>query len=551
MTRELLIRTQEGRTKAVRLDRARFSIGRSSANDLYYPDDTGLSRQHMTLEQDGNDWTVRDLGSKNGTLVNGERIAVPRRLCPGDRITAGHLTLIYDDPLGGVPESVVFVDPKIADVPVSTTVVARLQGLLAEEKTAPRYTPTAPSFDTDIRVQALIHAGRELAGHRPLADLFPLILDLALDAVDAERGVLLTLEGERLVVRAARGENFRISEAVRERVLLQRESLLVRDAMQEDAFRQRMSIQEHSVRGMLAVPLQTTDRVIGLIYVDTPNIIREFTKEDLNLLTVMANVAAIRLEHARLAEVEQAERVMSRELESAAEIQRGLLPASPPEVEGLDLAGHNAACRTVGGDYYDFFACPDGKLALVVADVAGKGMPAALLMSSLQARVQVLIEDPTELGALTARLNRLLAANCPSNRFITFFLGILDMVTGEMVYCNAGHNPPLVVRAGGHVDELAGGGPILGILPTVSYREHRCRIDPGDMIVLYSDGVTEAANAAEEEFGEQRLARLLVGLRDEPARTVIEKVNRAIVEFTGGAPPADDLTLVVARRLAG
>jgi len=171
-------------------------------------------------------------------------------------------------------------------------------------------------------------------------------------------------------------------------------------------------------------------------------------------------------------------------------------------------------------------------------------------MSSLQARVQVLIENPSELGSLTTRLNRLLAANCPSNRFITFFLGILDTVTGEMVYCNAGHNPPLLVRADGRVDELEGGGPILGILPTVVYQEHRCRTEPGDMIVLYSDGVTEATSAEEEEFGEHRLAQLLVSLRTEPARAVIEKVNQAIVEFTGGAPPADDLTLVVARRLA-
>jgi len=403
-------------------------------------------------------------------------------------------------------------------------------------------------IDTDIRVRALIHAGRELAGHRPLADLFPLILDLALDAVNAERGVLLTLEGENLLVRAARGETFRISSAVRDRVVNQRASLLVRDAMREDAFRERASIQMHNVRGMMAAPLQTNDRVIGLIYVDTPNIIREFTREDLNLLTVMANVAAIRLEHARLAEVEQAERIMARDLEQAAEIQRRLLPEKAPEAPGLDLAGYNAPCRTVGGDYYDFFTYPDGRVATVVADVSGKGMPAALLMSSLQARVQVLAEDPRDLGDLMVRLNRLLCSSIPSNRFISLFLCVLDPVKGETIYCNAGHNPPALVRAGGQVEWLQGGGPILGILPNAAYEQKTCRLGPGDSIVLYSDGVTEMTNPAGEEFGEERLAQALAANRGKPAAEVVQGVRAELAKFASGAPAADDITLVVAKK---
>lgn len=553
MTSELLIRTPEGRTKTVRLDGERFSIGRSSSNELCYPDDTGLSRHHLVFERDGDDWSVRDLGSKNGTLVNSERIAGRHRLRPGDRITAGHLALLYDDPLGGIAETVLFVDSKTADVPVSTTVVTNLRGLLQKER--PVTQEVSPeesvSFDMDLRVKALIHAGRELAGHRPLSELFPLILDLALDAVDADRGVLLTLENDRLVVRAARGESFRISSAVRDRILARRESLLVKDALREDAFRNRMSIQEQQVRAMLAVPLQTSDRVIGLIYVDTPNVIREFTREDLNLLTVMANVAAIRLEHARLAEVEQAERVLARELEQAAEIQRGLLPNMPPAVTGVDLAGHNAACRTVGGDYYDFFTYPDGKLALVVADAAGKGMPAALMVSSLQARLQVLAENPNDVASLVNRLNRLLAANCPSNRFISLFFCVLDPATGDITYCNAGHNPPLVVRSGGQVEEIQGGGPIMGIFPAAVYEEHHGRLEPGDMLVMYSDGVTEATDPQQEEFGEERLAKLLIEHRCRPARAVVEAVNHAILEWSSGTPSADDITLVVARRTAG
>jgi serine phosphatase RsbU (regulator of sigma subunit) len=504
----------------------------------------------MAFERDGDDWSIRDLGSKNGTLLNGEHITAPCRLRPGDRITAGHLVVLYDDPLGGIDESVVFVDSGAADVPVSTTVVASLEGSSAEEEPVSKVATAASALDVDIRVKALIHAGRELAGHQPLADLFPLILDLALDAVDAERGVLLTLVGDRLLVRAARGESFHISSAVRDRVLVQRDSLLVRDALKEDAFRQRMSIQEQHIRSMLAVPLQTKDKVIGLIYVDTPNVVREFSPEDLSLLTVMANVAAVRLEHARLSEVEEAERLLARELEQAAEIQRRLLPASPPEVPGLDLAGHNSACRTVGGDYYDFFAYPDGRVALVVADVAGKAMPAALLVSSLQAQVQVLAEDPNDLARLTSRLNRLLATHCPSNRFISLFFCLVNPATGETTYCNAGHNPPLVVRSGERVDRLEGGGPILGILPAAVYEQQHCHLGAGDLLVLYSDGVTEAVNTAEEEFGEERLVNLLIQKRGQPAGDIVEAVNSALAGWSADTPRTDDITLVVARRSA-
>jgi phosphoserine phosphatase RsbU/P len=359
------------------------------------------------------------------------------------------------------------------------------------------------------------------------------------------------LEGEELVPRAARGEGFRISGAVRDRVIKEKTSLLVRDARLDEAFAGRMSIVQQQIRSMLAVPLQTDDRVIGLIYLDSPHFVHEFTKDDLNLLTVMANVAAIRIEHTRLAEVEQAERILARDLEQAAVIQRGLLPVSAPVVPGLDLAGYNAPCRTVGGDYYDFLTYPDGRVAMLVGDVAGKGMPAALLMSSLQARVQVLFDDPVDLAALVTRLNRIITSNCPSNRFISFFFGVLDPKTGVLTYVNAGHNPPLLVHRTGDVEKLEGTGVILGILPVAKYEQRTCTLEPGDVVVLFSDGVTEACTPdTDEEFGEDRLAAALAELKDLPAQSIIESINQQVQEFTAGAPPADDITLVIAKRLA-
>ncbi len=541
---QLLIHTPDGKTRVFELDRDRIALGRSSVNELSYSEDAGLSRQHLVLEREAGGWIVRDLGSKNGTLVNGVRIQGAQPLGPADRVTAGHLTLEFSNKLAPVVDkTVVFVEPPVTAPPSTTTTMAiNLAGVLSTDK----------ELEGGPQMRALIRAGQELFGNKPLDTLFKDILGLSIDAVGAARGVLMTVENGGLQVRAAQGEGFRISATVRDRVLKSGESLLIRDARLDRALNERLSIIEQQVRSILAVPLQTDNHVIGLIYLDSPHFVHEFKEADLNLLTVMANVAAIRIEHARLAEVEQTERLMAKEMEQAAEIQRGLLPKQAPVVLGFDLAGYNASCRTVGGDYFDFLTYDDGRVAILVADVAGKGMPAAMLMSNLQARVQVLFEDPTNLADLITRLNRIIVKNCPSNRFISLFAGVYDSQTGIMNYCNAGHNPPLLVRSGGEVEELGSTGVILGILPNAKFEEKRCHLNPGDAVVMFSDGVTEACGPdSDEQFGEERLARILAETGpEESAQAISEKVQQQLADWMGSAPPADDITLVIARRTA-
>jgi serine phosphatase RsbU (regulator of sigma subunit) len=501
----------------------------------------------MALERDGEEWLVQDLGSKNGTQVNNIPLKGKLKLKAGDRITAGHLVIVYDDraavPVVPAAGNVVFYESPEAETPSTSTVVTSLEGALSEQ------TMVRESSRGAAQVKALIHAGQELATNRPLADLFKKILDLSIDAVGAQRGVLMTLEGNRLVTRANRGENFRISGAVRDRVLKEKNSLLVKDTSMDDAFRERLSIVEQKVRTLLAVPLQTKDQIIGLIYVDSPFFVREFTVDDLNLLTVMANTAAIRIEHARLLEVEQAERIMARDLEQAADIQRGFLPSAPPVVDGADIAGYNAPCRTVGGDYYDFFIYDSGRVGLALGDVSGKGMPASLMMAQLQARLQALVDEPEDMGATMARINKITCAKCPRNRFITFFFCVMDPTTGDLAYANAGHNPPFLVRADGEIVMLPGGGPPLGIIAIAPYSEQRCSLNPGDTLVLYSDGVTEAQNPLEEEFGEDRFGAVLAENRHKSAAEIVNTVNAALTVWADGAPPADDITMVVAKRV--
>ena len=546
--RELVVRTPDGKSRVIPLENSTVSLGRATSNTLCYADDIGLSRQHLVFEKIGPGWMIRDLNSKNGTILNSERINAPHELKMGDRVSAGHLTIEFCEPgvVAAAPNTVVFVDSDVIAT-ATTTVATSLEGMMGPEVEDLSKTRV---FTGNAQTRALIRAGRELAGHRPLGELFEVIMDLSLEAVGAGRGVLMALEGDQLIVRATRGQGFQISSTVRNQVINKGDSVLVLDAQSDQAFKERQSIVAQNVRSMMAVPLQAQSRVIGLIYLDSPNLIRPFTREDLNLLTVMANVAAIRIEHARLAEVEQMERVLAKELEQAAKIQRGLLPSCAPTIAGLDIAGHTAACRTVGGDYYDFVTYPDGRFAMLVGDVAGKGMPASLMMSSLQARVQVLFEEPDNLAVNVTRLNKAVASNCPDNRFITFFICVVNPVSGEIVYVNAGHNPPLVVRKNGEVDKLTEGGIILGILPKFAYLEGRSHIGAGDTLVLFSDGVTEAMPVGvDEEFGEDRLAEVIAAAKGTSAEDLVQTILQSVITFTSGAPPADDITLVVARKL--
>jgi len=516
---------------------------------LSYPDDVALSRQHLAFEKSGDGWVVRDLGSKNGTVHNNLPLAGPKRLQPGDRVMAGHLVIDFCS-TNRPAETVVFVEESSTNPVLGKTLVSNLDDALAHRAgISPGAVTGGPVAWRHINT--LIRAGRELAGHQPLSELFQTIVELATDAVGATRGVLMTLEKELLAMRAAKGEAFCISTAVRDRVLREKTSLLVQDTALDEAFRARESILQQKVRSFMAVPLQTNETVIGLIYVDVPNRLPDFTRDDLNLLTVLANVAAVRIERERLVEVEQTERMLMRELEQAAEIQRGLLPGAPPATPGLDVAGYNAPCRTVGGDYYDFISYPNNSTGLVVADVAGKGMAAALLMSCLQARVRLLEEEPSPLAGMAARLNRSMIACCPGNRFVTFFICRFNPATGELLYCNAGHNPPLLIRASGDgADKLQSGGPILGLLPAAKYQQGACTLGRGDILVLYSDGATEAVRpGTEEEFGEERLEKLARDHREESAATILGTMVQTLESWSAGAPPADDITLVIARRV--
>ena len=281
--REIVVRDSEGTITRVPLDQDRISLGRSSICRLCYPDDSGLSRQHMAITRIATGWQVEDLGSKNGTVFNGERLEQPMPFKIGDRVVVGNLTLELS--AGETATTSILARNKVQFVEQdsfsssSTTVVANLDVVLGPGGTGDMEKTSI--IQGNPQMQALIRAGRELAGHRPLRELFEVIMDLSMEAVMAGRGVLMTLEGDELVVRTARGAGFKISKTVRDRVMREKASVLVQDTMLDQDLKDQMSIVQQKVRSMIAVPLQTSDDVIGLIYLDSPDLIRAFTREDL------------------------------------------------------------------------------------------------------------------------------------------------------------------------------------------------------------------------------------------------------------------------------
>ncbi len=354
MVQEIAILEPGGNTRQVPLDRDRIRIGRSSDNDLSFPGDMSLSRHHLVLERRDDGWCVEDLGAKNRTTLNGRRIEGKTPLVAGDRISAGQVVVVFGGKSSTGP--VEFTQGG-DDGPLRATVMTNLRGVLSRESTMPGVSkPVSRGERRGLPLEhpgvaALIRAGQELAGHRPLDELFELILDLSIQAVGAERGVLMTLEGEDLVVRSVRGEGFRISTTVRDRVLDERASLLVRDTALDEAFKSRDSIVGQQVQSVMAVPLQTNDRVIGLINVDSRSFARPFTPDDLDLLTVLANVAAIRIENERLAVVELQKQIITRARAGGGD------PTPPPPARG---AGRRRL-RTRGAQP----AVPDGRWGLL------------------------------------------------------------------------------------------------------------------------------------------------------------------------------------------
>jgi|SoiMethySBSTD1v2_1073268.scaffolds.fasta_scaffold05223_13 phosphoserine phosphatase RsbU/P len=518
--------------RVVVLDRPLFLIGRRTAADLQIVS-TDVSREHAEIVQEDGRFMLRDRGSRYGTFVNGEQIT-ERVLQHGDRIRLGRTDAI----------ELIFA-----------TDAAKTTGFL-----------DASSDATNLRQMAAILNGlRALGSGRVLDEILQLVMDSALDVTKAERGfmMLANTEGE-LEFKIARGKGktmlsgttFETSKKIPLDVFRTGKSQTVGDLMDVNIQGQHDRTIAVGIRHVLCVPLKVTPmseagsgardmRVIGVLYLDgreKSSIMSEATRASLE---AFATQAALAIESARLY-AESAEKArIDRDLRIAAEIQRALLPEPKYDSTTCDLAADSIPCRTVGGDFFDYIEIGDRGLGFALGDVAGKGPPAALLAAAVQTNfaAQAPISDnPAE---TMERVNKALLRRAIEARFATMFYGAITN-DGALSYCNAGQEPPLVVRASS-IEWLEEGGPVLGLLSIATYAYGTVQLHPGDLVVVCSDGVTEARNLANDEFGRDRLVEALHGRHGQKPDTALEHLLAVIKQFSQGAAQADDITALILR----
>ena len=303
----------------------------------------------------------------------------------------------------------------------------------------------------------------------------------------------------------------------------------------------------------LAVAISVPGRRLGVIAVadkeSRDSGVLDFTATDARLLSLFANQAAAAIETARLHQAAIEKERIERELELAAAIQREILPRFLPVVPGVELAASNVPTRQVGGDYYDFFPLSKGRLGFLVADVSGKGVPAALLVSTVHSAVHLQIDEAKTIAELVSRIDRHLQRFAATRKFLTLFFGLLEPDSGLFRYVSAGHNPALVARADGRLERLESTGVPVGMLPGASWREETVTLGQGDLLCVYTDGVTEAVNESDEEFGLDRLSALLRRQAAQPVAQICEAVLAAVFDFARGMPQYDDQTLLITRRV--
>ena len=559
---ELIVRFPDRPPDHFPLGRLRITLGRSARNDLCGPDPFA-SRVHAEVRREGDEYFLQDFGSANGTLYNGLTVQGSVALTAGGRIQIGETEIVFDDGTYNSSMGATMITDNSSSIPEATIALASgdrttsglLEAIEGARTKSEEIVAKRSSKQGDL-LALISKVGITLLASASLNETLDQIVSLVFEAVPADRCLLMMRDdsGEDLRVAVARlrdrvGEvgEIRVSRNVLDEVVMRGKSVLTSDAQHDPRFASGTVVLQ-GIRSVLAVPLGVADKVFGIIYADSPIAEGRFTEDHLKLLTTLASVAAIRVENARLLEAQLQQERLERELQLAMEIQQRFQPTAPPIVPGYELQGISFPCYEIGGDYYDFIEREDGRLVIALGDVSGKGTAAALLMSSLHAAVHAQAGSHETLVETISAVNRYLADNIPPNRFVTLFYAELDPASGSLSFLNAGHNPPLIVHAAGTVEQLASGGLPLGIKRDAEYREGRTQLQLGDVLVIYSDGVTEAASPSGEEFGPTRLYEVVSRNIDASAAGVRDRIESALTKFSQGTQAADDITLVIVKR---
>jgi len=391
-----------------------------------------------------------------------------------------------------------------------------------------------------------------------LEKIIELIVQKCIKHMSVEQGTVTLLENGaqdnqfKTIMRQADQSSgympFHLDTQITGWMMKNKKPLIIDDLDSDDRFR-TLESEENPIRTLLSVPLMLKGRIIGALNVFNKHGGNKFTEPDKRLLCIISTQSAQVIENARLYEEEQSLMRIQEEMKIAYNIQLGLLPKGAPMIEGYDLAGKSLPAKSVGGDYFDLIRLGDGRLFFCLGDISGKGMPAALLMSNMLATLRGQNLDLTTPGSIMNHSNEHMFRNTDPERFSTLFLGVLDPENAELIYSNAGHNLPFIVNETGSVKRLETGNIVLGAIEDVTYTEDSIKLEKGDTLLIFSDGISEAINPNEEEFGEDPLPALVNANRESSAMSLIDTIIEEVIRHAGKAPQRDDMTIVVIKRM--
>ncbi|MBV8545888.1 MAG: SpoIIE family protein phosphatase [Acidobacteria bacterium] len=512
-----------------------ITLGRAS--DCTIPiKDRFLSRRHAEILIERGTWYVRDCGSVNGTTLNGVKLAETSLLNPGDRIGLGDSEVVFHSDETTSQFIAVDTDSHATNLAISVD---------DDEKER-----------SNEKTQILSTLALEFLADRPMAELFDFILPRVVFLLRPTRAAIALLGDDRVSfanvklrrLDATESNDLAISRTLLRDVVEGRKVVSYFDTEQNDKFARAQSIIAQRIRSAVCAPLLVADAVLGVLYIDYTSARGVVSEDDVRLLAQIARFAAVTLERTRLREEAFAKAKIDDELRTAYTIQRRLLPTALPEIVGYRFAGANRPCKTVSGDYYDVVVRPDGRIYFVIADVSGKGITAALVMSSVATAFAIFTRNDPTPADLLRDINETLAPKTSPSKFVTMVAGVLDPATGIVSFANAGHVAPLVVSKGG-VEAMHSTDIVVGILPNAQYRNQSLTLAAGDSLVLFTDGVTEAENIAEEQLGLDPVCEMLRTMHGHEANAILNTIDTHVHEFIGEVPAGDDVTMLAMTRL--
>ena len=520
------------------------SVGRGAESDVQILN-SHVSKRHAEIRRKDDRFVLVDVGSKAGVYCHGAAVR-ERQLVDGDVITLG---------------------------PSCPTRLHFRVGSGSKARKASEVSSLISSFSETRGVQGLqqlsrfLGFSRALSGRLGAAEILENVVDYAIEVTGADRGcVVLKGDQSQLEFEAVRGNesgavsasSAQVSETIVRQVLEEKAPRIVSDVAMDDDLAVAKSVMSLRLGSVVAMPLwrfalpdpddphaQATDDVFGVLYLDSRHRHRAFDSVDIGILETLARDASSAIENARLLGEAEEKRKFEQELGMAREIQASLLPEEYWDTSYCEVSGSCVPCLDLGGDYADQFRLSDSRVGLVVADVCGKGMPAALLAAAVQGALAAEFDRDRPLSEIVEQINRVVCRLAPGDKFISMICCVLSP-DGELRYVNAGHCP-LLVAGKEDVESLVTGGMALGFDESARYEEHRLQMSPGDLAVLYSDGVLETVDPDRELFGEKRLEASLQLLSGRSAEDVSDGVLAALESFRRGEPVTDDLTLMVLR----